>query len=245
MNRYADTVLVNGNVVTLDPRQPRARAVAVQGATIVAVGAEDDLADFIDEGLALGLIPVGAPAGPAGAGGPYDPALFEPPDLAALGFPTLTRFDLRLEPELRRLRVDLDELGSAFVQDPDDGEFRLDLVTGELFWLGDETDPEEREVRAALAADPLRYARLPTEGDAGLRRDLEAFLPTVEDESLAARLRAALGSTRPRRRAFDALARDPGEQRRWLDFAERRLAERIVAWLATRGVAPDLPRRLR
>ena len=44
--RYADTVLVNGNVVTVDPRQPRARAVAVRGATILAVSADDDLGDL-------------------------------------------------------------------------------------------------------------------------------------------------------------------------------------------------------
>ena len=47
MPRYADTVLVNGNVVTVDSRLPRAQAIAVQGSTIVAVGADDDLADLI------------------------------------------------------------------------------------------------------------------------------------------------------------------------------------------------------
>jgi hypothetical protein len=200
----------------------------------------DLLTDFIEEGLELGLIPVPS-------SGAYPPSLFELPDLAALGIPTLTRFDFPiLDPRLRPLRVDLDELGSAFVQDPDEGEYRLDLETGEVFWLeGDALDPDEQTLRAAVAADPLRYARLPTEGDDALRRDLEDFLPTVEDEYLRERLDAALASTRPRRRAFDALARDPEEQRRWIDFSERRLADRIVAWLATRGVAPDLPQRRR
>ena len=47
MSRYADTVLVNGNVVTVDPKLPRAQAVAVQGAAIVAVSADDDLADLV------------------------------------------------------------------------------------------------------------------------------------------------------------------------------------------------------
>lgn len=97
----------------------------------------------------------------------------------------------------------------------------------------------------AIAADPLRYARLSAEGDDGLRRDLADFLPTVENDYAAGRLQAALASTRPRRRAFDALARHPEEQRRWVDFSERGLAERIVAWMASCGVAPDLPRRRR
>ena len=100
-------------------------------------------------------------------------------------------------------------------------------------------------MRRRIADDPLRYARVPLEGDEELRRDGEVFLPTVADEDLQERVRAALASTRPRRRYFDALARYPEEQRRWLDFAERRLADRVVAWLASVGVAPDLPPRRR
>lgn len=47
MKRYADTVLTNGNVITVDPQQPRAQAVAIQGHAIVAVGADDDLANLV------------------------------------------------------------------------------------------------------------------------------------------------------------------------------------------------------
>jgi hypothetical protein len=207
-----------------------------------------DFADFIDEGLALGLIPVPSPAGPAALGDLPAAGAYEPPDLAAaLGIPTLTRFDFPPpDPRLRRLPVDFDQLGSAFVEKPGTIEFRLDVESGELLWLhGLEDDPDEQALRRRIAADPLRFARVPLEGDEELRRDGEAFLPTVADEDLQGRLRAALASTRPRRRYFDALARYPEEQRRWLDFAERRLADRVVAWLASVGVAPDLPRRRR
>ncbi|HKB07297.1 MAG TPA: amidohydrolase [Candidatus Polarisedimenticolia bacterium] len=40
----ADLILINGAVVTLDPTRPEARAVAVRGETIAAVGSDDEIA---------------------------------------------------------------------------------------------------------------------------------------------------------------------------------------------------------
>src|SRR6058998_536805 len=40
----ADLILTNGAVVTLDPARPEARAVAVRGDTIAAVGSDDEIA---------------------------------------------------------------------------------------------------------------------------------------------------------------------------------------------------------
>ena len=43
----AELVLLNGNVVTMDPRQPRARAVAIADGRFLAVGTDDDLRNLV------------------------------------------------------------------------------------------------------------------------------------------------------------------------------------------------------
>jgi predicted amidohydrolase YtcJ len=42
----ADTLLVNGRITTLDPKQPNAEAIAIRGERIVAVGSEKDLSSY-------------------------------------------------------------------------------------------------------------------------------------------------------------------------------------------------------
>lgn len=48
-DRYAHLVLTNGKIVTVDPDQPEAEALAVMGDTIAAVGSSADLAAFIGD----------------------------------------------------------------------------------------------------------------------------------------------------------------------------------------------------
>jgi hypothetical protein len=42
-NTTADVIIENANMITLDPRAPRAEAIAVAGDTIIGVGARRDL----------------------------------------------------------------------------------------------------------------------------------------------------------------------------------------------------------
>ena len=48
-DRYAHLVLTNGKIVTVDPDQPEAEALAVMGDTIAAVGSSADLAAYIGD----------------------------------------------------------------------------------------------------------------------------------------------------------------------------------------------------
>jgi predicted amidohydrolase YtcJ len=45
----ADLVLINGNIVTVDENNPRAKALAVKGDTIVAVGSHEEIKTYIDK----------------------------------------------------------------------------------------------------------------------------------------------------------------------------------------------------
>ena len=44
---YADTVIRNTNVITIDPRNPRAQAVAIRGGRFVAVGDNDSVSELV------------------------------------------------------------------------------------------------------------------------------------------------------------------------------------------------------
>ena len=43
---FADTILVNARVITLNPRQPFAEAIAVRGGRIIAVGDASSMAEY-------------------------------------------------------------------------------------------------------------------------------------------------------------------------------------------------------
>ena len=42
----ADLILMNGNVLTIDPSRPRAEAVAIGGGRVLAVGSNDDMSTW-------------------------------------------------------------------------------------------------------------------------------------------------------------------------------------------------------
>jgi len=44
---HADTIFRHGNIITFDPAQPTAQALAVRDGKIVAVGSDDDLDPLI------------------------------------------------------------------------------------------------------------------------------------------------------------------------------------------------------
>ena len=47
---YANSILINGNVITMDPNKPRAEAVAVLHGKIVAVGTSDEIRETAGRG---------------------------------------------------------------------------------------------------------------------------------------------------------------------------------------------------
>src|SRR6476659_2233179 len=49
LDQTADTILYNARVITMDPAQPRATAVAIQGERIVGVGDESDLRPLVGQ----------------------------------------------------------------------------------------------------------------------------------------------------------------------------------------------------
>jgi len=80
----------------------------------------------------------------------------------------------------RPLRIDLQELGSAFEDASWEHEYYLDLQTGEILLLS-ELMNEAKDLREQIEADPDRYAPIPRPDPQAEYRTMEAFIETVAD----------------------------------------------------------------
>ena len=138
-------------------------------------------------------------------------------------------------PDLRPLRVDLDELADILEGDPMYGGGRVDLTTGEV-WpapavdyareIGQEDEDED---------ESDKWLWVHCEGSRDGYRDMERFIGTVRDPRRADRLEIAISGRGAFRRFKDVLGRWPGELDRWYVFSAERQRGRARAWLADAG----------
>jgi len=139
-------------------------------------------------------------------------------------------------PDLRPLRVDLDELAGILEGDPMYGGGRVDLATGEI-WPAPAVD-YAREIGQEdedESDDPDKWLWVHCEGSRDGYRDMERFIETVRDPGRADRLEIAISGRGAFRRFKDVLARWPGELDRWYEFSAERQRGRARAWLAGAG----------
>ncbi|MET8128672.1 hypothetical protein ABZV67_31280 [Streptomyces sp. NPDC005065] len=132
------------------------------------------------------------------------------------------------------LPVDLEELTMFLEGDPAQGGGRLDLTTGtchpeEAAWLADDT--EDRE-------DPDHWLHVPCHGSRPGYRDIEEFIATLDDESLADRLQIAIRGRGAFRRFKDVLTRDEHARRAYHLYSDERQRGRARAWLTDQGYRP-------
>ncbi len=131
--------------------------------------------------------------------------------------------------DLRPIAVDLEELASILDGDPVHGGGRIDLETGEI-WHRSPYDDHDEE-------DSERWHWVGADSRAGWR-DMEKFIATVADASLAERLERAIHRPSAFRRFRDALAEQPDELTRFHQFADEHGRGRARRWLAEWGLRP-------
>ena len=126
-----------------------------------------------------------------------------------------------------------------------------------------EQDPEaETDLTALLAAEGVegwqaeelldadrvgrgfgvRIVRVPREDSREGYREMEAFIDTVENAHMRDHLERAIRGRGAFRRFKDTLLDDEAERQRWFVFKNRRMEQRVVAWLGTLGIEPIVER---
>ena len=128
----------------------------------------------------------------------------------------------------------LEEICEEAVEDDSDSDAVLDAIEA-----SDVPEWQKESMRDAEAVERglgTRYLRVPdNESDEGFH-DMEAFVETVPDPEFADSLLNSLGGRGSFRRFKDALHGDAEELKRWYDFKQQRVRERITDWLESEGI---------
>jgi hypothetical protein len=132
----------------------------------------------------------------------------------------------------KTLKINLDELCSAIEDNSYEHKYYLDLETGEILFLSEYLDDEERgKLRGRIDDDPDRYERIPkAESHEGFE-DMVDFIATVKDERLVELLEVAINGKGAFRRFKDVLLNYPEERERWFQFKDDRMEEKALEWL--------------
>ena len=138
------------------------------------------------------------------------------------------------------LKVDLSELRIALKTESSELKWYVDVTNGEVLLVNHEYEPNEHGglTLEEIEAAPLRYLRVPQATADDLLSDMWAFKAEVNDPRLAESIDLALGGLRPERRFKALLGWLPGLIEAWQTFRERRVEDRALSWLASRGYAP-------
>ena len=153
-----------------------------------------------------------------------------------------------------RLKADLPGLMAAFEDASWETSYYLDLNTGEVIMLTSEElgyveePPDwplpEWQQEAVKRAGEIwldggkQYLRVPDADSREGYRDMEDFIATVEDEHLRELLWAAIQGRGAFRRFKDVLYDHPRERKRWFDFGDTQVRERVLDWLGSEGIEP-------
>ena len=130
------------------------------------------------------------------------------------------------------LKVDRDELCSTIEDNSDEHKYYLDLETGEILFISDYMEDNEREnLRKRIDDDPSRYEGLPKAESREGYEDMKAFISTLEDDCLAKLLEVAINGKGAFRLFKDILLNYPEERERWFQFKDDRTDERAREWL--------------
>jgi hypothetical protein len=132
---------------------------------------------------------------------------------------------------VRDLNVDWPALHSAFQMNMPEVRCFLSLEDGRVL----KVPPGDTRL-AQVREQTTRYAPVEAIPSRIQYQWLDDFIRQVEDPAVKARMEAAINGKGAFRRFKDILLTQPEERRRWFEFRDARMRERIVEWVAENGV---------
>lgn len=135
---------------------------------------------------------------------------------------------------MRELNVDWTAIHSAFQMPVPDVRCYLSLVDGSVQKLPP-GDPGLATVQAH-ASDFVLIEAIPSRIQ---YQWVDEFAVTVDDPVLKGRIVAAINGKGAFRRFKDILLTSPDERRRWFEFRDQKMRQRIIEWVREAGIEPQ------
>jgi hypothetical protein len=134
---------------------------------------------------------------------------------------------------VRELNIDWSALHSAFQMPMPEVRCFLSLTDGTVLKLppGDAALATVQTARDEFVAVDTVPSRIQYQW-------VDEFSKTVEDEPLRERMEAAINGKGAFRRFKDILLTNPEERRRWFEYRDQKMRNRIVEWVLEKGIQP-------
>jgi hypothetical protein len=100
-------------------------------------------------------------------------------------------------------------------------------------------EDDEAAVQQAVDDYLARFLIVPSMSSSEAYADMEDFAALVEDDLLHDLFARALHGPGAFRRFKDVLVSYPEERQKWFDFRDRRMHQRVRAWLAEKGIIEE------
>lgn len=136
---------------------------------------------------------------------------------------------------MRKIKAKMIDILDAFEFCTYERLYFLDTKTSEIvsvFDAGLVDDEETTELLRAIERDEEgRFIPIPVQDSRESYRDMVAFTETVEDKDLQEKLWIALDGKGCFRRFKNVLLNYLDERKKWFEFKEERLEQRVLDWL--------------
>lgn len=132
---------------------------------------------------------------------------------------------------MRELEIDWTALHSAFQMPMPEVRCFLSLVDGKVVKI-----PPGDPGMAEIHTHKSDYVLVDTIPSRIQYQWVDEFAKTIEDETLRERVEAAINGKGAFRRFKDILLTMPDERRRWFEFRDQKMRERVVEWVREKSV---------
>ena len=134
---------------------------------------------------------------------------------------------------MRELNIDWTALHGAFQMPMPEVRCYLSLSDGKVVKL-----PPGDPGLATVHANKDDFVPVETVPSRIQYQWVDEFTKTIEDEPLRGRVEAAINGKGAFRRFKDILLTVPDERRRWFEFRDHKMRERVVEWVREKGIQP-------